>query len=106
MAIQPIDLQVLFSRLSEVGKEQAAQQAAVTRGQETAASEIVEEAEMQERAVNETEELQDGTENVNDESGSGSQAQAEGESLAHEETEDEASIFDDPDLGRNIDISG
>ena len=40
MSVQPIDLQVLFARLNQIGREQLAQRNSIVQAQAVAASEI------------------------------------------------------------------
>ncbi|MFW5684971.1 MAG: hypothetical protein ACOC1I_08965 [Spirochaetota bacterium] len=105
MSVQPIDLQVLFSRLSQVGREQAAQRDAQVQAQAVAGSEIAERSEERDHRVSELSAQEEGPDTVNDEkegnqSGSGHKRQTKDE----EQEQDE--IFRDPDLGQHIDISG
>jgi hypothetical protein len=104
MAIQPIDLQVLFSRLNQVGKEQAAMRDSQVQAQAVAANEIAEQSEQRDHRVTELSTEEEGPEVVNDDSegnqGGGGQSRRE-EDEAHEDE-----VFRDPDLGQNVDISG
>ena len=107
MAIQPIDLQTLLMRLGQVGKEEAAQRQAAVQSQVVTGSEIARRSAEQERAVNQSQTLEDGPEQVGDEEsgrqGSGSEEQKEGEGEGYREKDN---VFRDPDLGQNIDITG
>jgi hypothetical protein len=107
MSIQPIDLQTLLMRLSQVGQEQSAERNAIVQSQAVTGSEIAEKSQEQERRLDETSTLEEGPEKVKDE-GSQNQGQLsqERERESGEETEKEANLFRDPDLGQNIDISG
>lgn len=105
MAIQPIDLQVLFSRLNQIGRDQALQRDAQVQAQAVAGSEIAEKSEERDHRVSELSTEEEGPENVNDEAeGQHGEAghQRSGENA--EQSEDE--VFRDPDLGQHIDISG
>lgn len=107
MAIQPIDLQTLFMRLGQVGKEQAAYRQAAAQSQEVTGSEIARRSEEVQRTVTEADTLEDGPEQVNDEEngeqGSGERREQESEK---EESGKDDDLFRDPDLGQNVDISG
>ena len=111
MAIQPIDLQALFSQLGNVGKTQAA----IRDGQQMQAA--LQQAQAQQkleenvRSVNEAQEMGKNAVTIKDNKGGDSQAKHSGTKGKHqnEETpaEDEKSVLiRNPALGRNIDISG
>jgi len=107
MSLQPIDLQTLFLKLSQVGQDQAAEKNALIQGQEVAGREIALRSQQHQRSVGETQRLQEGPEAANErESGeqgeSGERSQEEAEAKGTEEQD----VFRDPDLGQNIDISG
>ncbi len=105
MSIQPIDLQTLFMRLGQIGKEQAAMRDAAHVAQAVQGSEIARHSEEAARAVNETKELEDGLEAVKDEKqGSGKRSGGEQEEAGHEEPQKD--VFSDPALGNKIDLSG
>lgn len=105
MAIQPIDLQVLFSRLNQIGREQAVQRDAQVQAQAVAGSEIAERSEEGDHRVAELNTEQDGPETVNEDSEGGQGGGQQGRREKGEEEEKE-SVFRDPDLGQNVDISG
>jgi hypothetical protein len=105
MAVQPIDLQVLFARLNQIGREQAAHRDMVAQAQAVAASEIAEQSEEQDRRVSQLRTDEEGPEKVNDESESNPQGQEQGNKRENEEREN-PEVISDPDLGQNIDISG
>ena len=107
MSIQPMDLQVLFSRLSQVGREQAAMKDMLIQSQAVTASEIAERSEEQDRRVSELAAEEEGPEKTGDE-GSGAataEKEEEGSQSDHDES-DGTEVLRDPDLGQNIDISG
>lgn len=105
MAIQPIDLQVLFARLNQIGREQTAAREVLAQSQAVAGSEIAQRSEEQDRRVNETNILEDGPEQLNDEN-EGGQTSAEQQERQEGGESTEQEVFRDPDLGQNIDISG
>ena len=106
MSVQPIDLQVLFSRLNLIGREQTAQRNMITQAQAVAASEIAERSAEEARRVSELHHEDEGSEKVSDDSESGQSAQEQ--SGDHEPAQESAEqeILRDPDLGQNIDLSG
>jgi hypothetical protein len=104
MAIQPIDVQVLFSRLSQIGKEQAVTKDAILQSQAAAGNEIVEKTRQQERSVRETVNIEEGPDKTHDDGESNNKRQ--GNSKKEKQDEGEREVFRDPDLGKQVDISG
>ena len=109
MSIQPLDLQTLFMQLSQVGKEQAALKEAAHVAQSVQGSEIAKKSEEQNRIVNETRELEDGPDAIKEEEQSGGQRGGDGsekeQAAAHKERQ-KRNVFQDPELGTKIDLSG
>jgi hypothetical protein len=105
MAIQPIDLQVLFSRLNQIGREQAALRDAQTQAQAVAGSEIAERSEEQDHRVSQLSTEQEGPEVV-DEDGGGNQSETNEEHSSGEKERNDKEVLRDPDLGRHVDLSG
>jgi hypothetical protein len=110
MAIQPIDLQTLFTQMDKVAKSQNAQREGLAVQQAIQGAQLQKKTEQQIRAVNEAQNTgDDGAEKVKDkpqnnggQGKSGGNKKKEQEKAEKEETK--ASIID-PRLGRNIDIS-
>ena len=110
MAIQPIDLQALFTQIDKVGKNQAV----LREGQQI--QDALQQAQTQRkleenvRSVNEAQEMGEEAETIKDQNGRGSHANqggARGKKEEEESTGDEKpELIRDPTLGRNIDISG
>ncbi|MFW5694387.1 MAG: hypothetical protein ACOCYB_04415 [Alkalispirochaeta sp.] len=109
MSIQPIDLQTLFVRLSQVGREQSAMKQAILQNQEVTGREIAERSRQAGESVLESEEVSEGPETVDEEGSSPQQntpshhEHASGEDDSNESSED---VFRDPDLGQHIDLEG
>ena len=110
MAIQPIDLQTLFTQMDKVGKLQSAQREGFAMQQAIHGIQLQRKAEEEIKAVNQTQNTgEDGAEKIKDResqaqySGEGEKKEDQQQPAAEEETED--SLFHDPRLGRNIDIS-
>jgi len=108
MAIQPIDLQTLFTQLDKVGKAQIAQREGLALQQAIQGVQIQRKTEEHIQAVNETQNTgEDGVEKVKDrgtrrqDSSGGKKKEAEQNESEREETP----VLCDPCLGRNIDIS-
>ncbi|MDR0472552.1 MAG: hypothetical protein LBH43_02605 [Treponema sp.] len=112
MAIQPIDLQTLFTQADKVGKAQSLQREGLQIQQSLQQVDSQRKAEEQIRAVNEAQNTGEGAEKIKDDN-KRRQQYSGGEGDKHEEPEknEESSIPDtglirDHRLGRNIDISG
>ena len=109
MPIQPIDLQVLFAHLSQVGKEQAVQKDAAVLQQSAQAKELIEKSEQQDHSINQTKEMEDGPEKIHDEKKEKQKQQQEaggGQKEEQQEGSEDEDILKDPDLGHHIDITG
>ncbi|MCL2270197.1 MAG: hypothetical protein FWC24_02525 [Treponema sp.] len=111
MAIQPIDLQTLFTQMDKVGKTQAAQREGQAIQQAIQGVQIQKKTEEQIQSVNETQNMgEDGTEKVKDrhsrregkESGDGKKKESR---KKDEEEKTQIPVISDPRLGRKIDIS-
>lgn len=106
MSVQPIDLQVLFSQLNQIGREQMAQKNMIIQAQSVAANEIAQRSEEDDHKVRELKPEEDGPEKTSDES---EHAAEERSGSGTGEKDHEASnpeVLRDPDLGQHIDISG
>jgi hypothetical protein len=110
MAIQPIDLQTLFTQVEKVGKAQASQKEGVLIQQAIQSVEIQRRTDENIQSVNEAPDTGRGTEAVGDRNARKHQAGGEGARKdGREDGEDErpaASVFQDPALGRYIDFTG
>ncbi|AEF84200.1 conserved hypothetical protein [Treponema primitia ZAS-2] len=112
MAIQPIDLQALFTQLDKVGKEQASQKQGLQLQQAIQGAQIQRETEERIQSVNESQDTGDGLERVKDRSAKKHREYAGGGKGDSSETGDDAeveedpSIIRDPALGKNVDLSG
>jgi len=111
MAIQPIDLQILFSQLDKVAKAQLAQREGLAIQQAVQGVKIQRKADEQSKSVNEVKNTgDDGTEKVNDqgrkghEDGRGEKRNSQQEASMTQERS-QSSVFRDPVLGKNVDIS-
>ena len=109
MAIQPIDLQMLFTQMDKVAKAQIAQREGFAIHQDIVGTQLQRKTEEHIQAVNETQNMGDGTEDVKErgaqrqDSGEEKKKEAREENSKQEETR--APVISDPFLGRNIDIS-
>ena len=111
MAIQPIDLQALFTQLDKVGKTQAV----MREGQQIqeALHQVQTQRKLEEnvQSVNEAQDMGEEAENIKDENGRGSPANQGGargkpEDASAQAENEKSELIRDPALGRNVDISG
>ena len=111
MAIQPIDLQAIFTQMDKVGKNQAVQR----EGQQLQESlqQIQSQRKLEEnvQSVNQTQNMGEEAGKIKDDKGRrafANQGRHGGEQAEDEEEEPgkDEELIRDPALGRNIDISG
>ena len=113
MALQPIDLQALFTQMDKVGKNQAV----LREGQQIqdALQQLQSQKKLEEnvQSVNETQDMSEEPGKIKDENkGQGSSytghggAKDENGEKDKDDPEEKSTLFRDPALGRNIDILG
>jgi hypothetical protein len=110
MAIQPIDLQTLFTQVDKVGKNQSAQREGAALQQAMHGVQTQRKTEEHIQSVNEAQDTGEGAEKVNDRrqqgrGGAGARRREKGGEEPDEKKEPGVSVIRDPALGRNIDIS-
>jgi hypothetical protein len=110
MAIQPIDLQILFNQLDNVGKNQAFQKEGLQMQQALQGAQIQKKTEERVQSVAESQDTGEGAEAVKDRSSRQQNGQKDGEAPAGKDAGDEVRerlvVIRDPALGKNIDVSG
>jgi hypothetical protein len=109
MAIQPIDLQTLFTQVEKVGKSQAAQKEGLQIQQALQGIQSQQKTEERIQSVNESQNMGEGAEAVKDRSSrkDGDQEQGkEGAEGKNAEEQPESQVIRDPALGKIIDVSG
>jgi hypothetical protein len=109
MAIQPIDLQTIFTQLDKVGKEQAAQKEGAAIQQALQGAQAQKKAGEQIQSVNEAQNMGEGAEGVKDRNPRRHREDSSGRrGSAHDsdEQEPDIEIIRDPTLGTHIDVSG
>jgi hypothetical protein len=115
MAIQPIDLQALFSQVEKVGKLQANQKEGIQLQQVIQGALEQQRTEERIQSVNESQDVSQGPEKVKDRSARKDRDDAErsgygkdGEALDGEDLRSGAdpSVIHDPALGKHVDLSG
>ncbi|MDR1858824.1 MAG: hypothetical protein LBQ69_05090 [Treponema sp.] len=108
MAIQPIDLQTLFTQADKVARQQSAQRDGVAIQQVIHGVQLQRKTEEQIQSVNEAQNTgEDGIEQVKDRGAQGQEG-GRGKKQDQEDPEGEEAqnpVIRDPFLGRNIDIS-
>ena len=111
MAIQPIDLQAIFSQVDKVGKNQSALREGLQIQEALQQAQSQKKLEENIRSVNESQNMGDEAGKIKDEKGRKSSGQ-NGENGNIEEEDDsnpeekKPDLIRDPSLGRIIDISG
>ncbi len=106
MSITPLDLQTLFVRLNEVGKEQNHLKEAVASQQAAGAKQIKDNEIKQDNSVNRTEEGKD-AQKLKDEERKEQQKHDDLEKEKENETASpKKNVYNDPEMGSHIDISG
>ena len=110
MSVSPLDLQILYSNLKNIGQQQAAERSAEIAQQDKQAEENVRKAEEKDHKVLETRDVETGVEKVNvDEHNERQGSKKEGKDKSQEKDVSETKekkYFEDPDIGHHIDISG
>jgi hypothetical protein len=109
MAIQPIDLQTLFTQLEKVGKTQASQKEGAMIQQAIQSVNIQRRTDENIQSVNEAQDTGRGAEEIGDRNARRRQAEEDGKGRKEGEGEEEkpaASVFRDPALGKYIDFTG
>lgn len=111
MAIQPIDLQTLYSQLENVSKNVAFQQQGVQLRDDMQLTEKARQEFLKKRAVTKTREDEEQADTVRERKNGTNQQQTSGESRRKEEEQKEEEPvteiqIHDPMLGRIIDIHG
>jgi hypothetical protein len=109
MPLLPIDLQIMFSQMSNVGKEQAVQRDVTPQYQFVQGSEMVQKAEHDDSAVNQSQQLGEGPEKVKEQEEKEKRQHSQGQRKAESDEsrgEEEKQVFEDPDLGHHVDLVG
>ena len=106
MPLLPIDLQTLFSQSNQVGKEQAAQRDSTPQAQSLQGAQIAQRTEQRDNAVNETHNQEEGPEQVKARAEGRRNRKREGRPAQKKPAPTPTrSVFQDPALGRTIDIT-
>ncbi len=109
MPIQPLDLQVLFAHLNQVGKEQSLLKNGAVIQQSVKGNELVKETQHKDESVNNLKSTDDENQKIKDSEAGGGGAfknKDENKEKKEEDKKHKKKYFTDPALGKNIDISG
>ncbi len=108
MSIKPLDLQTLFLKMANVGKEQASIQKSVENQQAREANQLVKKENDRDHSVNKAEEDKDSEKIKDKESNQPKKQRNSSENKKDEKSEDSEKVnyFTDPERGHKIDISG
>ena len=110
MALLPIDLQTMFSQMSQIGKEQAVAKEVPPQLQAMQAEQIARKSEHDDKAVNQAREPGEGPEKIREEGRRGKRRRGgprERRPPGQEPAEGgEPEVFEDPALGHNVDLVG
>ena len=108
MPLLPIDLQTMFSQMSQIGREQAVQKDIPPQHQFAQGAEIVKKTEHDDKAVNLAREPSEGPEKVKEEKARGERQKPSGGGARAREARPETrkDVFEDPDLGHHVNIVG
>jgi hypothetical protein len=106
MSILPIDMQILFSQMNQVGKEQSIQKEGTAITQSLQGMELVKTTEQQDNSVNQSKELGQGLEKLNNDEKKKQEEQEREKKEKEKKEMQKKSVFADPDLGTHIDILG
>jgi len=112
MAIQPIDLQALFTQLDKVAKSQVIQKEGLQIQEAVQQAQSQRKLEQNVQSVNQSQQMGEEAATIKDEQKRGTHAN-QGKAMGKQENEDEPGTDEDnqdfirdPALGRNLDISG
>jgi hypothetical protein len=112
MPLLPIDLQTMFSQMSQIGREQAVQKEVPPQYQAVQAEQLVRKSEHDDKAVNQAREPgeKEGAEKVGD-SGRrrrrrGGPRERRAAPAGEEAPQERRKVFEDPALGHNVDLLG
>ncbi|MCL2791633.1 MAG: hypothetical protein FWD87_00940 [Spirochaetaceae bacterium] len=106
MSIQPIDLQTLFLKMSHVGKDQAVAKESAALQQAIKGGELEKRTQHSDTSVNKADHSDEGPEKTKEDADQGGQNQDKRKNKKNNDMAENKEILSDPDLGKNIDISG
>ena len=106
MPLLPIDLQIMFSRMDQIGKEQSIQMQVASEVQARQASEMAKQSELRDHSVNQTGIVGDGIEKVDEKQHEREKRKGKaGQDSSEKEGKQKENYFRDPALGHHVDIT-
>jgi hypothetical protein len=102
--ILPIDLQILFSQMNQVGKEQAAMKDGAAIQASIQNMGLAKETEEKDNSVNQSNDVGDGVEKLKNELNKQQEQNREKKDKHDQEAMKKKQVFSDPALGHHIDI--
>jgi hypothetical protein len=106
MPILPIDLQILFSQMNQVGKDQAIQKEGNLIQQSLQGTEMVKVTEQKDNSVNQSQEIGTGIEKLKNEEKKKQEKRRKEKDEKSKQEVPKKNVYEDPALGKNIDIMG
>jgi len=113
MAIQPIDLQILFTQMEKVGKEQSGLKEGAQLQQSILGATEQKKLDEKVKSISETPDTGEGMEKITDKAGRrerrgtrDSPGREGTDSDGAKQSGDQAEVVKDPALGKNVDLSG
>ncbi|OQY34521.1 MAG: hypothetical protein B6241_04430 [Spirochaetaceae bacterium 4572_59] len=106
MSIKPLDLQTMFVRLNDVGKEQSHNQQASALQQNQEARKLVEQELQRNSSVDASKEDKESRKVDDKEADSGKKEEGHQQAASAKEEKKKQKIVQDPEMGIHIDISG
>ncbi len=112
MSLKPIDLQILYSQLNNVSKEQSSIKEAAYLAREAEVQKVVNESLNKGHKVEKTPDLEHGVVDIKDDDPSSKEFENDNIDKQEEKdinvsnSQDDKDSYDDPNLGNNLDISG
>lgn len=100
----PVDLQAVFAQLHQVGHDQAALREAAALHQSLQGKDLAAQTVLRDAAVNESADLSDGVEHVDDGGEGHAEQEPRGGRKQPDQEEKPKAILRDPDLGAHVDI--
>jgi len=105
MSVQPLDLQVLILRMLDVGKEQAVLKDAAQAAQIAQGNQLVQKTEQQSHSVNDSKET-DEVQRIKERTGGGKKSRSGSGRKGKAREGEPKEVFSDPQIGKNVDITG
>ncbi len=109
MSVSPLDLQILYSNLKNIGQQHASERGAEIAQQDKLAEESARRADEDDHKVLKAKDVETGAKKIDEEEQNQQHHEPEKDEKKKEDDEKSGSkkiFFEDPDIGHHIDISG